>query len=354
MQSSRTPLKTITMTLLGALAVVGAGALVVIAGAFGSSGKDQSAHVAQGPAVSNHTVSDDVSSLYKQVKDGVVFVQTTMTEGQATGSGFVLDTDGYIVTNEHVVENGSDFKVRIGEKGSLISAQLVGADASKDLAVLKVDPSQAGDLHPLKLASSSSVEVGAPVIAIGSPFGLESTLTSGIVSALGRDIQSPSGATISNVIQTDAAINPGNSGGPLLDEQGDVIGINAQIASQSGSSAGIGFAIPADTVKAAISELKAGGTQSQGQQQQVDPSQQGQGQQVDPSQGQGQQVDPSQGQGGQQIDPSQLSQEQLQQLLEQLQGGGQSGGQQADPYGQQQDPYGQSSPYEQQEPSLVF
>jgi S1-C subfamily serine protease len=192
-----------------------------------------------------------------------------------------------------VVADASTYTVRIGDTDQTVPATLIGADASSDLALLKVDPAQTGTLHPLQLAASSP-EVGDEVIAIGSPFGLQSTLTSGIVSALNRTLQSPNGHAISGALQTDAAINPGNSGGPLIDTDGHVIGVNAQIASQSGGSTGVGFAISVSTVKNIIPQLKAGGGTG------TDPQQQPEQQQVDPSQGG-------------------LTQEQLQQLLEQLQ-----------------------------------
>jgi putative serine protease PepD len=201
-----------------------------------------------------------VAGIYNRVSKGVVYVENDQG-GQAagSGSGFVVDTAGHIVTNEHVVENGGSFRVRFGENGDPIQAKLLGADKSNDLAVLQIDPSKVGDgLQPVQLGSSSSLNPGEPTIAIGSPFGLEGTVTSGIVSALDRTIQAPNGFSISGAIQTDAAINPGNSGGPLLDSQGRVIGVNSQIASQSGSNSGVGFAIPVDQVKRVVPYLEKG------------------------------------------------------------------------------------------------
>jgi putative serine protease PepD len=310
--------------LLGGLVALGVCAAVVFAGVLGS--KDSGTPSTEGTkaVAEKPSSSTSLANLYAKVKDGVVFVQA----GNASGSGFVIDNDGYIVTNDHVVAESSSYQMRIGEKGSLIPATLVGADPSTDLALLKVDPAQAGDLHPLALADSGDVQVGDTVIAIGSPFGLQSTLTSGIVSALGRAIESPNGQTISGALQTDAAINPGNSGGPLIDTDGKVVGVNAQIASQSGGNTGVGFAISIATVKDTVPKLKAGGgtssSQSQGPTQQADPFGQ-QGQQVDPTDPYGQQVDPTDPY-GQQVDPT-------------------------DPYGQQvnpTDPYGgsgQADPY---------
>jgi putative serine protease PepD len=151
--------------------------------------------------------------------------------------------------------------VRFTANGKTIPATVVGTDPSTDVALLHVDPSKVeGGLKPLQLADSKQVQPGQPAIAMGSPFGLQGTITSGIISALGRDIQAPNGFTISGVIQTDAAINPGNSGGPLLDDQGRVIGINSQIATNGGdSNSGVGFALPIDTVKAVVPQLKANG-----------------------------------------------------------------------------------------------
>jgi S1-C subfamily serine protease len=175
---------------------------------------------------------------------------------QAEGSGFVLDADGHIVTNAHVVEGASTITVRFSN-GDQADATLVGTDPSSDIAVLKVDPG-ATELHPLELGSSKDLVIGQGVVAIGSPFGLQGSVTTGIVSALDRSIQAPNGYTIGGAIQTDAAINHGNSGGPLLDSSGKVVGVNAQIASDSGGSDGVGFAIPADTVSSVAQQLIAG------------------------------------------------------------------------------------------------
>ena len=163
------------------------------------------------------------------------------------------------MTNDHVVEGASSFSIRFGSDGKAIPAKLLGKDPSTDLAVLQVD---AGALpentKPLELASSESLRPGDSAIAIGSPFGLSGTVTTGIVSALDRTIQSPNGLPISGVLQTDAAINPGNSGGPLLDAQGRVIGVNSQIASSASQSSGVGFAVPVDTVKQIVPQLISG------------------------------------------------------------------------------------------------
>ncbi|MGH2942728.1 MAG: S1C family serine protease, partial [Solirubrobacteraceae bacterium] len=170
--------------------------------------------------------------------------------------GFVLDEDGYIVTNEHVVDGAARVRVRFPE-GAPVTARVVGSDTSSDLALLKIDGDSRA-LTPLALGSSKALKVGQPAIAIGSPYRLQGTLTTGVVSAIGRSIQSPNRFTIDGVVQTDAAINPGNSGGPLLDGAGRVIGVNAQIESNTGANDGVGFAIPIDTVKRLLPALKDG------------------------------------------------------------------------------------------------
>jgi putative serine protease PepD len=176
---------------------------------------------------------------------------------QAEGSGFVIDTSGDIVTNQHVVAGATSIKVRFRD-GTVEKATLVGTDPSTDIAVIKVS----GDsslLHPLTFGSSSSLQVGDDVAAIGSPFGLPESMTTGIVSAVNRTITAPNKFSISGSIQTDAAINHGNSGGPLLNMSGQVIGVNAQIESDSGDNAGVGFAIPSDTVRSIVGQLISNG-----------------------------------------------------------------------------------------------
>ena len=212
-----------------------------------------------------------VSDIYKDEGAGVVFIQARGTSsespfglpddrgGTATGSGFVVDEDGTIITNAHVVEGSQDVSVRFEEDGDAVDAKVVGRDPSTDIAVLEVDPDDA-KLRPLPLGDSSKVEVGDPVVAIGNPFGFTRTVTTGIVSALQRQIEAPDGFPIRDVIQTDASINPGNSGGPLLDADGRVIGINSQIATGGSSgSVGIGFAVPVNTVKSLLPKLKEDG-----------------------------------------------------------------------------------------------
>jgi putative serine protease PepD len=296
-----------------ALAIGGGGVL-----AHGLIDGSSSAATSSNSPTSTRVVSDDstAKSVYNGAKDAVTYIVSDTGQGQATGSGFVVSSDGLIVTNEHVVDGATKVQVKIGTSGKAQDATIVGADASRDLALLKVD---ASNLKTLPLGDSSTVGVGDATYAIGNPLGLDHTLTTGIVSALNRDLQSPNGATISGAIQTDAALNPGNSGGPLLDQGGKVIGVNAQIATSgngSEGSIGIGFAIPVNTVKTFISDAKAGklapdaSTQQDQQQQQADPFGQ-------------QQADPY----GQQLTP-----EEQQQLQDQLQR------QQADPYGQELTP----------------
>ncbi len=177
-------------------------------------------------------------------------------QATATGSGFVIDGQGHIVTNQHVVAGADSATVHFAN-GDRAQAKVVGTDPSTDVAVLELQSHR--NVTPLPLGSSSSLQVGQPVAAIGSPFGLEGTLTSGIVSGLDRDIRSPNGFTISGAIQTDAALNHGNSGGPLLDSAGRAIGITSQIESESGGNVGVGYAVPIDTVKKIAAQLLRSG-----------------------------------------------------------------------------------------------
>ena len=219
------------------------------------------------PIVARGNLAEDEKStieLYNQSRQGVVNITTLanrktginlniqqMPEG--TGSGFVWDDAGHIVTNFHVIQNADAAQITFADQ-SVFQARLVGYFADKDLAVLKVDAPK-GKLKPLPLGRSDDLQVGQKVYAIGNPFGLDQTLTTGIISALGREIDSVNKRPIKNVIQSDAAINPGNSGGPLLDSAGLLIGVNTAIFSTSGVSAGIGFAIPVDEVNRVVPEL---------------------------------------------------------------------------------------------------
>ncbi len=211
-----------------------------------------------------------VNQIYQQDAPGVAFIQSQSSPrpsafnpfgggggGTATGSGFVIDQEGHVLTNAHVVEGADKIEVTLGDADNSqpFSAKVVGKDPSTDVALLQVD-APSDQLHPLSLGNSSNLQVGDAVVAIGNPFGLDRTVTTGIVSALQREIKAPNGFTINNVIQTDAAINPGNSGGPLLDASGRVIGINSQIESPNGSgNVGIGFAVPINTAHQVTQQL---------------------------------------------------------------------------------------------------
>jgi putative serine protease PepD len=203
-----------------------------------------------------------VASIYRHDGRGVVFVEARRRSagGTATGSGFVIDRTGHVITNAHVIDGAGVVDVRLGPNAPPVRARVVGSDRSTDVALLDVKaPPRL--LHPVPLGDSSAVRVGDSVVAIGNPFGLDRTVTSGIVSALQRRIQAPNGTAIDGAIQTDAAINPGNSGGPLLNAAGQVIGITSQIAtggSSSGGNVGIGFAIPIDTVRQVADGILAG------------------------------------------------------------------------------------------------
>jgi S1-C subfamily serine protease len=209
------------------------------------------------------------SEVYREVADGVVEITASGIAGDgaspfgqqqpqgATGSGFVYDDQGHVVTNYHVVEGAQSVEVTAPD-GTSYEARVVGSDPSTDLAVLEVDAPRDA-LKPLAIGDSKALEVGEQVVAIGSPYGLEETVTAGIVSALDRRITSPNGFAIDDAIQTDAAINHGNSGGPLVNMQGEVVGVNSQIETESGGNVGIGFAVPSNTVRSIVSQLLTSG-----------------------------------------------------------------------------------------------
>ena len=260
--------------LLGGLVVGLFGWIAIAAGWIDGDDDDGGASLSAAPLTRPAADRDDsrdplVGEVYDRVSPGVAFVQAEgapqepsaldpfpQPEGAtASGSGFVIDNEGHILTNAHVVQGAGDIRVTLGEDEEPVDAELVGRDTSTDVAVLQVDPGDA-ELHPLTLGSSSELQVGDPVVAIGNPFGLERTVTTGIVSALQRQIEAPNGFTISDVVQTDAAINPGNSGGALLDQNGQVIGINSQIATAGGGgSVGVGFAVPIDTARDVANQI---------------------------------------------------------------------------------------------------
>jgi S1-C subfamily serine protease len=213
-----------------------------------------------------------VNEIYDSSSQGVAFIESSgaaptglqspfgepAPEQSATGSGFVIDDEGHVMTNAHVVDGAEQIEVTLGDDEQSYEAELVGQDDSTDIAVLQID-APADELEPLPLGDSGALDVGDPVVAIGNPFGLDRTVTAGIVSALQRQISAPDGFTISNVIQTDAPINPGNSGGPLIDASGAVVGVNSQIESNSQGNVGIGFAVPIDTAAEIAQQLIANG-----------------------------------------------------------------------------------------------
>jgi S1-C subfamily serine protease len=266
---------------IGGLIVAVFGWVAIAAGWIeGSDGDDGS--VAPAPPSLSQPASQEtdakgltVNEIYRRDSAGVAFIQAERQQepslfnpfdgggsGVATGSGFVIDQDGHVLTNAHVVNGATKIQVTLGRADSSapVSAEVVGRDPSTDIALLKVD-APADQLHPLALGDSGQARVGHPVVAIGNPFGLDRTVTSGIVSALQRQIKAPNGFTIDNVIQTDAAINPGNSGGPLIDANGQVIGINSQIESAGGSgNVGIGFAVPVNTARDVVQQLLESGS----------------------------------------------------------------------------------------------
>src|SRR4051812_48067891 len=267
--------------LLGGLVVAIAGLIAIAAGVVDSGGGPTTTVAAPltAPidAKEEKGAANVVNQIYKADGEGVVFIESQIEPqeseflnpfgepeaeggGTATGSGFVIDGEGHILTNNHVIEGAEKVTVKLGQSEKTHSAEVVGTDPGTDIALLEVE-APAKELHPLSLGRSSEMEVGDPVVAIGNPFGLDRTVTSGIVSALQRQIQAPNGFSINHVIQTDAAINPGNSGGPLINAEGEVIGINSQIATGGGGNGnvGIGFAIPTDTIRAEIQQLETKG-----------------------------------------------------------------------------------------------
>ncbi len=283
MTRSRRLLRTpFVSALLGGAIVAACGWIAIAAGWIQSEGGSTTTVAAPLAAPVADRSGDEgnpnvVNQIYREDGDGVGFIEADIAAkdgprsfspfgepeqegGTATGSGFVIDTEGQMLTNNHVVEGADRIQVKLGDSETTYEAKVVGADPAMDLALLDVE-APAAELHPLTLGSSAEMEVGDPVVAIGNPFGLDRTVTSGIVSALQRQIEAPDGFSITDVIQTDAAINPGNSGGPLINADGEVIGINSQIATGGGSTGnvGIGFAIPIDTIRSEIHELETKG-----------------------------------------------------------------------------------------------
>jgi S1-C subfamily serine protease len=265
-------------------ALLGAGVVVAVIAATGGLGAStntvtqvQSAAPIAPSNVSQQKTGLTPHQIYEKDAPGVALITSTIVRqvespfglggsesgqqrGVATGSGFVINGNGTILTNYHVVENAVKVTVSF-EHGKTVEAKVIGKDPSNDLAVLRI-PTEGLTLHTLTLGDSGKAQVGDPVLAIGNPFGYDRTLTTGVVSALQRQITSPNGFQIDNVLQTDAPINPGNSGGPLLNGSGEVIGINSQIETggSGGGSVGIGFAVPIDTAKTELAQLEKGGT----------------------------------------------------------------------------------------------
>jgi S1-C subfamily serine protease len=251
-----------------AAAVLGGGIAVGVDRAVGDAGSTtiirEISGVTTEPTSFRSSTGKTISDIYTGSKNGVVQVLATAVvsdnpffgaqQARLLGSGFVIDKSGHVVTNYHVVEGAS--KVEVGFSGNAeMPATVVGTDPSTDIAVLRIKRAEGRALRPLDLGNSDSVNVGDAVVAIGNPFGLERTVTAGIVSAIQREITAPNGFAIDRVIQTDAAINHGNSGGPLLNADGKVIGVNSQIETESGGNVGIGFAVPINTVKDVASQL---------------------------------------------------------------------------------------------------
>jgi S1-C subfamily serine protease len=254
----RTALTALVSAIIGGLVT----ALFLFVGVHGLKDRSDSvtikevapAHKSSGPTLVSNEGSS-VREVYTRDSRGVVSVDVAATSesGPGGGSGFVVDKAGHIVTNQHVVEGAEGISVRFAD-GVRREAEVVGQDPSTDVALIKVEaPREA--LEPLTLGDSNSVGVGEPVIAIGDPLNVGMSVTTGVVSGLGRSIKAPNDYTINDAVQTDAAINPGNSGGPLLDSRGTVIGVNAQIASESGGFEGVGFAVPINTVKGVMKQL---------------------------------------------------------------------------------------------------
>jgi S1-C subfamily serine protease len=265
--------------LLGGVIVAAFGWIAIAAGWIHADSNGSTVTVAEPLAapVDAKEESDGnlVNQIYRNDGQGVAFISAEQKPeeksglspfgeseggGVATGSGFLIDTEGHIVTNNHVVENADKVEVKLGSSDKTYTAEVVGTDPATDVALLKVD-APSDSLHPLALGDSSNVEVGEPVVAIGNPFGLDRTVTAGIVSAIQRQIQAPNGFSISHVIQTDAAINPGNSGGPLIESSGRVIGINSQIQTggSSNGNVGIGFAVPINTAREVVQQIEQHG-----------------------------------------------------------------------------------------------
>jgi putative serine protease PepD len=257
----------------GRIAALAAVTVLAVGGGAFAAGtlldKDDSKGIAR-PAALPAVSSKPITPARGQTRAGAIYAQdspavVSIKTGGGSGTGFLIDGDGTLVTNDHVVGTSQNVQVKFGTEGRTIRGEVKGVDASSDLAVVHIDASAVpGGVKPLQFADSTGVSVGDVAIAIGNPFGLDRTVTEGIVSSLGRTLTAPNGFQIDGVIQTDAAINPGNSGGPLLDDGGKVIGVNSQIATNglSAGNVGIGFAVPSNTVRQVLPGLKLGKTVS--------------------------------------------------------------------------------------------
>jgi S1-C subfamily serine protease len=250
----------------GALITAAAAAVLAAAGAFHSGEREGPAPApastpardAPAPAPAD-AAAPAVGRIYRAVSAGVVSIRA----GAGAGTGFVIDRRGRIVTNAHVVGGARRVRVQFGEDAPTVAGRVLGRDRSSDLALVRVRPAAVrGGLRPLELGDSDSVRVGDLAVAIGNPFGLPRTVTAGVVSALGRQIDAPDGFAIPGAIQTDAAINPGNSGGPLLDRDGRVIGVTSQIETGGAGrgNVGVGFAVPSNIVRSVTAQLEADGS----------------------------------------------------------------------------------------------
>ena len=269
---TRKPHRFLSLRISSFIALLAVGLLAVGIVALRNGGSANNSPTAAGtlntsaPAARTVSSTSSPSQIYNSTHTGVVKITTE----SGLGTGIVLDNNGDILTNDHVVEGASRFNVSFDSSNQTHSAKLVGTDPSDDLAVVKLTDTSGLNLHPLTLGDSSTVQVGDTVYALGNPFGYTNSFSEGIVSGLDRSMTAPNGFTIGHSIQTDAAINPGNSGGPLLDANGNVVGINAQIASNSSNSTGqgqnngVGFAIPINTAKSVISQLEKSGHVSHG------------------------------------------------------------------------------------------
>jgi putative serine protease PepD len=266
-ETRRSRLRSAPFAIALAIAVVAAGGLFassLIGGSDNTSNQSSQSSLNALPSVGSKPLKPRkgqtvAGAIYEAASPAVVSIRT----GQGSGTGFLVDSRGTLVTNDHVVGNAKTVIVRFGRDGRAIDGDVLGADPSSDLAVVSIPKSAIPNgVKPLQFADSRNVRVGDMVIAIGNPFDLDRSATEGIVSALGRNIEAPNQYTINDVIQTDAPINPGNSGGPLLDDSAHVIGVNSQIATSgtSNGNLGIGFAVPANTVRQVVPILERGGT----------------------------------------------------------------------------------------------